>query len=64
MAEKIKFSEKALNNLGNNIGDNTLRSAKNFWNYFLLSAVTILFATLLIWGFCGRKCFRNRHNTA
>ena len=54
MAEKIKFSEKALNNLGNNIGDNTLRSAKNFWNYFLLSAVTILFATLLIWGFCGR----------
>ena len=54
MANKINFSEKALNNLGNNIGDNTLRSAKNFWNYFLLSAVTILFATLLIWGFCGR----------
>jgi HlyD family secretion protein len=54
MANKINFSEKALNNLGNNIGDNTLRSIKNFWNYFLLSAVTILFATLLIWGFCGR----------
>ena len=54
MANKINFSEKALNNLGNNIGDQTLRSAKNFWNYFLLSAVTILFATLLIWGFCGR----------
>ena len=54
MANKINFSEKALNNLGNNIGDQTLRSAKNFWNYFLLSAVTILFATLLVWGFCGR----------
>ena len=54
MANKINFSEKALNNLGNTIGNQTLRSAKNFWNYFLLSAVTILFATLLIWGFCGR----------
>ena len=54
MANKINFSEKALNNLGNNIGDQTLRSAKNFWNYFLLSAITVLFATLLIWGFCGR----------
>ena len=54
MANKINFSEKALNNLGNNIGDNTLRSAKNFWNYFLLSAVTLLFAALLIWGFGGR----------
>ena len=54
MANKINFSEKALNNLGSNIGDQTLRSAKNFWSYFLLSAVTLLFATLLIWGFCGR----------
>ena len=54
MANKINFSEKALNNLGNNIGGQTLRSAKNFWNYFLLSAVTVLFSALLIWGFCGR----------
>ena len=54
MADKINFSKKALNNLGNNIGDQTLRSVKNFWNYFLLSAITVLFATLLIWGFCGR----------
>ena len=54
MANKINFSEKALNNLGNNIVDNTLRSVKNFWNYFLLTAVTILFAALLLWGFCGR----------
>ena len=54
MANKINFSEKALDNLGSNIGDQTLRSAKNFWNYFLLSAVTLLFAALLIWGFCGR----------
>ena len=54
MANKINFSEKALNNLGNDTGIQTLRSAKNFWNYFLLSAVTLLFATLLIWGFCGR----------
>ena len=53
MANKINFSEKALNNLGNNIEDQTLRSAKNFWSYFLLSAITILFAALLIWGFCG-----------
>ena len=54
MANKINFSEKALNNLGSNVEDQTLRSTKNFWSYFLLSAVTILFATLLIWGFCGR----------
>ena len=53
MANKINFSEKALNNLGNNIEDQTLHSAKNFWSYFLLSAITILFAALLIWGFCG-----------
>ncbi len=54
MTNKISFSEKALKNLGNNIGEQTLRSEKNFWNFFLLSAVTILFAALLLWGFCGR----------
>lgn len=53
MANKIKFSEKALNNLNSNTGSQTLSGAKNFWNYFLLIAITLLFAILLLWGFCG-----------
>lgn len=53
MANKINFSEKALNNLSCNTGNQTLSSAKNFWNYFLLIAITLLFAILLLWGFCG-----------
>lgn len=53
MVNKINFSEKALSNLSSTINTQSLSSAKNFWNYFLLLAITLLFAILLLWGFCG-----------
>lgn len=53
MANKINFSEKALNNMSCAADTQKLSGAKNFRNYFLLMAITLLFAILLLWGFCG-----------
>lgn len=53
MSEKIQFSEKALASRNRAGQRHVLTSVKARWTWFLLGSVTLLFAALVTWGFCG-----------
>ncbi len=51
---KIEFSQKALEKNNRNSSNYVLSSVKSRWTWILLSAVSMLFAALVFWGFYGR----------
>lgn len=53
MAGKIEFSEKALKSRNAGQQNYSLTSVKARWTWFILMSVTLLFAGLTVWGFCG-----------
>lgn len=53
MGGKIEFSEKALNSRRAGQQNYALTSVKSRWTWFILMSVTLLFAGLTVWGFCG-----------
>lgn len=53
MAGKIAFSEKALEQMSRGVRSHALTGVKARWTWFLLGSVSLFFAAMIIWGFCG-----------
>lgn len=54
MAQRISFSQKAIDNLSNGSDTHLLTSVKATWSWLLLTISILLFLALLFWGCFGR----------